>query len=50
MVPAEDVLRWDSALLDGDVSREWLIWSHAAEEALADAYRLAGGPEPGHGE
>ena len=39
----------DGALLDGDVSRAWLTWSHAAEEALADAYRLAGGPEPGHG-
>ena len=49
VVPAGDVLRLDSALLDGDVSRAWLIWSHAAEEALAHAYRLAGGSEPGHG-
>ena len=39
----------DGALLEGDVSRAWLIWSHAAEEALADAHRLAGGPERGHG-
>ena len=49
VVPAEDVLRLDGALLDGDVSRARLIWSYAAEEALADAYRLAGGPDPGHG-
>ena len=49
MVLAHDVFRLDGALLDGDVSRAWLIWSHAAEDALADAYRLAGGPEPDRG-
>ena len=48
MVPADDVFRLDGALLDGDVSQAWLIWSHA-ENALADAYRLAGGPEPDRG-
>ena len=26
-----------------DVSRAWLVWSGAAETALADAYRFAGG-------
>ena len=30
----------------GDVSRAWLVWSAAAEAALADAYRFAGGPVP----
>ena len=35
--------RWDASQLDeslgaGDVSRAWLVWSRAAETALADAY------------
>ena len=40
--------RDDAAVLDvsldaGDVSRAWLVWSSAAETALADAHRFAGG-------
>ena len=27
----------------------WMIWSSAAESALADAFRLAGGPVPTRG-
>ena len=45
LMDAEDALRLAGALQDGDVSRAWLVWSHAAENALADAYCLAGGPE-----
>ena len=38
------------SLLDaGDVSRAWLVWSRAAEAALADAYQFSGGPLPGRG-
>ena len=33
----------------GDVSRAWLVWSSAAEIALADAYRFSGGPAPHQG-
>ena len=33
----------------GDVSRAWLIWSGAAETALADACRFSGGPAPSGG-
>ena len=29
-----------------DVSRAWLVWSGAAESALADAYQFVGGPFP----
>ena len=41
----------DSILLSesldlGDVSRAWLVWSRAAEVALADAFRFSGGPIP----
>ena len=44
----------DSVLLSesldiGDVSRAWLVWSRAAETALADAYCFSGGPAPCHG-
>ena len=28
----------------GDVIAAWIMWSSAAEGALADAFRLAGGP------
>ena len=28
------------------VSSAWLVWSRAAEAALADAYRFSGGPIP----
>ena len=48
------VARLDAKCLDdslgvGDVSRAWLVWSAAAETALADAYRFAGGPVPDRG-
>ena len=33
----------------GDVSQAWLVWSRAAETALADAYCFSGGPAPSHG-
>ena len=33
----------------GDVSRAWLVWSRAAESALADAHQFSGGPVPGRG-
>ena len=33
----------------GDVSRAWLVWSGAAEAALADAFRFCGGPLPSRG-
>ena len=39
-----DVLALDESLDARDVSRSWLVWSYAAEAALADAYRFAGGP------
>ena len=39
----------DGALLCGHVSRAWMIWSSAAESALADAFRFAGGPVPASG-
>ena len=32
-----------------DVSSAWLVWSRAAETALADAYRFSGGPIPSRG-
>ena len=43
--------RQDASLLDesldaDDVSRGWLVWCRAAEAALADAFRLSGGPLP----
>ena len=30
-------------------SRAWMIWSSAAERALADAFQFAGGPVPARG-
>ena len=33
----------------GDVSQAWLVWSRAAETALADAYCFSGGPAPCQG-
>ena len=33
----------------GDVFQAWLVWSGAAETALADAYRFSGGPAPNRG-
>ena len=45
----EDALGLDSALLCGDVSSAWMVWSSAAEKALADAFQFAGGPVPVRG-
>ena len=42
----EDALCLDDALLHGDVSSAWMVWSSAAERALADAFQFAGGPVP----
>ena len=42
----EDALGLDEALLCGDVPRAWMVWSSAAENALADAFRFAGRPVP----
>ena len=39
----------DASLDSGDVSGAWLVWSGAAEAALADAYRFSGGPIPYRG-
>ena len=44
-----DALSLDESLGAGDVSRAWLVWSSAAETALADAYRFAGGRVPERG-
>ena len=38
----EDALCLDEALLHGDVSSAWMVWSSAAEKALADAFQFAG--------
>ena len=45
----QDALQLDESLGAGDVSRAWLVWSGAAEAALADAYQFNGGPLPGRG-
>ena len=45
----EDALNLDEALLSGDVSSAWMVWSSAAEKALADAFRFAGRPVPARG-
>ena len=42
----QDALHLDESLDAGDVSRAWLVWSRAAETALADAYQFCGGPIP----
>ena len=46
--------RQDASLLDesldtDDVSLAWLVWSRAAEAALADAFRFSGGSLPPRG-
>ena len=41
--------RLDESLDAGDVSRAWIVWSGAAETALADALRFSGGHLPGRG-
>ena len=45
----EDALNLDEALLHGDVSSAWMVWSSASEKALVDAFQLAGGPVPDRG-
>ena len=45
-VPRDDAAGIDGALLDRDVDLAWDTWSVAAESALADAFREAGGPVP----
>ena len=40
------ILLLDESLRVGDVSRALLVWSRAAETALADPFRFAGGPVP----
>ena len=44
-----DALSLDESLGAGDVSRAWLVWSSAAETALADAFQFAGGHVPERG-
>ena len=39
----QDAFQLDESLASGDISRAWLVWSGAAEAALADAYRFSGG-------
>ena len=46
--------RLDASLLDeslvlDEVSLAWVVWSRAAESALADAFRFSGGPLPAKG-
>ena len=45
----QDAQRLNESLHAGDVSRAWLVWSGAAEAALADAFRVSGGPVPSRG-
>ena len=40
----QDAMQLDESLGAGDVSRAWLVWSGAAEVALADAFLFTGGP------
>ena len=44
-----DAVQLDESLDAGEVSRAWLVWSGAAEAALADAYQFCGGPVPTRG-
>ena len=39
----------DESLASDDVSLAWVVWSRAAESALADAFRFSGGPLPSKG-
>ena len=45
----QDALLLNVSLDAGDVSQAWLVWSGAAETALADACRFSGGPAPNGG-
>ena len=42
----QDAQRLSESLGADDVSHAWLVWSGAAEAALADAFRICGGPVP----
>ena len=44
-----DALHLDESLSADDVSGAWIVWSSAAEAALADAFRFSGGPLPSRG-
>ena len=44
-----DAFLLNESLDAGDVSEAWLVWSRAAETALADAYCFSGGPAPCQG-
>ena len=48
-VSLQDALHLDESIDAGGVSRAWLVWSGAAEAAVADAYRFSGGPLPSRG-
>ena len=41
-----DAIQLDESLDADEVSRAWLVWSGAAEAALADASHFCGGPIP----
>ena len=45
----QDASLLDESLGNDDVSLAWLVWSRAAEAALADAFRFSGGPLPSRG-
>ena len=45
----QDALLLDESLDAGDFSQAWLVWSGAAETALADACRFSGGAAPDRG-
>ena len=49
LMSRQDASHLNESLDAGDVSRAWLVWSGAAEAAVADAYRFSGGPLPGRG-
>ena len=49
VLPVSDALYLDDALRAGDVSRSWVLWSSAAENALVSAFCSAGGPVPERG-
>ena len=48
-VSLQDAQCLSESLEADDVSSAWLVWSRAAETALADAYHLSGGPIPSRG-
>ena len=45
----QDALLLNESLNAGDISQAWLVWSPAAETALADAFQFSGGPAPNRG-